>query len=73
MSLLVAPLLLSPCLGNERRNTLATFNRPALSCAYTYLANPTSGHPHLHPPMDHLRDQTLLARAPLIFIADLYN
>lgn len=24
--------------GNERRNTLATFNRPALSSAYTYLA-----------------------------------
>lgn len=26
--------------GNERRNTLATFNRPALSSAYTYLASP---------------------------------
>lgn len=31
--------LCSPSLGNERRNTLATFNRPALSSAYTYLAN----------------------------------
>lgn len=32
-------VVLSPPLGNERRNTLATFNRPALSSAYTYLAN----------------------------------
>ena len=31
----VLPSLLAPPLGNERRNTLATFNRPALSCAYT--------------------------------------
>lgn len=28
--------------GNERRNTLATFNRPALSSAYTYLADSAS-------------------------------
>lgn len=34
--------------GNERRNTLATFNRPALSSAYTYLAgsaSPSSSSP----------------------------
>lgn len=40
--------------GNERRNTLATFNRPALSSAYTYLASSAPLYPrprpHLHPP-----------------------
>lgn len=40
--------------GNERRNTLATFNRPALSSAYTYLAGSAPLYPrprpHLHPP-----------------------
>lgn len=42
--------------GNERRNTLATFNRPALSSAYTYLAGSVPPlpyprlRPHLHPP-----------------------
>lgn len=42
--------------GNERRNTLATFNRPALSSAYTYLAGsgplptPSSSSPSFPPP-----------------------
>lgn len=49
--------------GNERRNTLATFNRPALSSAYTYLAGsvpPSPTHAFvlisilpLHATLDH--------------------
>lgn len=54
--------------GNERRNTLATFNRPALSSAYTYLASSAPLYPrprpHLHPPPSPLIPPSTISHVP---------
>lgn len=50
--------------GNERRNTLATFNRPALSSAYTYLAGSAALPPS--PPPTHALVLISILPPPLV-------
>lgn len=54
--------------GNERRNTLATFNRPALSSAYTYLAGsvppPPLPTPSSSSPSSPFMPPSTILRAP---------